>query len=94
MARQPRVTPAFENSRRRLGVLGGSSEAKAIANSVRVLCDADQLPFFRDTEVLLPPALWAWLHPIPRTTLSLLYLFDDSTLTMISLRRRTESEPG
>jgi hypothetical protein len=87
LARRIVIGPQFEPSRERLGVIAGTVEAKAIARSINVLAETDGLPFSGDEQFLLPPSFWAWIHPIPRTQLAMIYSFDDELLIVRSLRR-------
>jgi hypothetical protein len=63
-----------------------------LARTMNVFRDAE-LPFARSEEFLLPPCLWGWAYPVPRTQLLLLYGFTDTTVTFISVRRQKEPSP-
>jgi hypothetical protein len=87
VARRILIGRQFTKAVEKLGILEASDEGRAIARSVRALSESDELPFPRSADVLMPPCVRAWLYPVPRTQLSLLYVFDDQTFTAISVRR-------
>lgn len=82
-----RVSPAFLRARERLGVVAGSAEAKALARVANELTAAPSLPRRGDAELLLPPALWCWEVRLPAFGLRLVYAFDESSVTLVTLRR-------
>jgi hypothetical protein len=68
-------------------VIAGSSEARAMAATIRALADADVLPSPLDVEAPIPPVSRARVRRVPGENLWLYYRLREDTLLVLFVLR-------
>jgi len=82
--RVPRLTPGFQRARRALGIVTGSSKARAVAATTSALAAADELPGREDFVARFGPGR-AFIRRVPKQNLWIWYRVDDVFLTFITI---------
>ncbi len=83
MRRVPKLTQRFFNRRRALGADSGPT-ARAVAQALGELVRGE-LPAPGDFETLMPPVQTVHAHRVGTHNLWVLYLFDDISVTLVTL---------
>ncbi len=71
-----------------MGLVSGTPEVRAIVHEARALAELSVLPAEGDRQLLMPPSVEIWLHPVGGTSFDLGYDFAPDELTLITLRPR------